>query len=334
MKRKLTFGLGISIYCLLLSPSTHAQNSNDDHQRRHHHRMGPFGPWSEPVNLGPIINTTFNEAHPSISPDGLSLFFNSNRPGSFGGVADIYVSQRASSDDPWGSPENLGPIVNAAGPLIFNGVPRLSPDAHWLFFCSNRPGGFGSDDIYVSFRKHIRDDFGWETPVNLGPGVNSPFDDCDPDPFVDPETGVVTLYFASFERPEGFGNWDLYTSTLGDDGAFGPASLVREIDTPFRETRSAIRRDGLELIFVSNRPGSLGPLDLWAATRESTDDPWSEPVNLGRPVNIPGFSTRAPSLSKDGTTLYLTSDLRPGGFGGPDLYVSTRTRLFDDDGGK
>jgi hypothetical protein len=117
---------------------------------------------------------------------------------------------------------------------------------------------------------------------------------------------------------------------VGPDGTFGPASLVREIDTIFRETRSAIRRDGLEIIFSSNRPGSLGPIDLWVSTRESTDDPWSEPVPLGFPVNIAGFQTRSPGLSADGTTLYLGSD-RPGGFGGVDLYVSTRTRLCDDD---
>jgi len=330
MKHKLTFGLVISLFGLLLSPWVQAQNSNDDHQRGHNRRLGPFGPWSEPVNLGPAINTEFNDFGPSISSDGLSLYFQSSRPGGFG-RADIYVSQRASGDDPWGPPEDLGPIVNATGPSIFNGYPNLSPDGHQLFICSDRPGGFGGLDIWVSFRKHIRDDFGWEAPVNLGPGVNSPFDDCDPNPFVDRETGAVTLYFTSFNRPEGIGDWDLYTSTLGDDGAFGPASLVREIDTPFRETRSAIRRDGLELIFSSNRPGSLGPIDLWVSTRESTDDPWSEPVNLGPIVNIAGFDARSPGLSADGTTLYFSSDR--GGSGGFDIYVSTRTRLCDDDQG-
>jgi len=331
MKHKLTFGLVISLFGLLLSPWVQAQNSNDDHQRGHNRRLGPFGPWSEPVNLGPAINTEFNDFGPSISSDGLSLYFQSSRPGGFG-RADIYVSQRASGDDPWGPPEDLGPIVNATGPSIFNGYPNLSPDGHQLFICSDRPGGsaawtFGSHSgsTYVTTLVGKR-------RLTWARVSTAPFDDCDPNPFVDRETGAVTLYFTSFNRPEGIGDWDLYTSTLGDDGAFGPASLVREIDTPFRETRPAIRRDGLELIFSSNRPGSLGPIDLWVSTRESTDDPWSEPVNLGPIVNIAGFTTRSPGLSADGTTLYFGSD-RPGGFRGVDIYVSTRTRLCDDDEG-
>ena len=67
------------------------------------------------------------------------------------------------------------------------------------------------------------------------------------------------------------------------------------------------------------------------STRDRTRDPWSTPVNLGPTVNYPGYTTGRPSLSSDGTTLYLYSD-RPGGFEGRDLYVATRRKLREDEG--
>jgi len=77
--------------------------------------QGPqYGPWGDPVNLGPVVNSPSNDQHPAISKDGLSLYITSDRPGGLGG-SDIWVSQRASSGDPWGAPENLGPNINSAG---------------------------------------------------------------------------------------------------------------------------------------------------------------------------------------------------------------------------
>ena len=106
---------------------------------------------------------------------------------------------------------------------------------------------------------------------------------------------------------------------------FGEGIAVAELNTAFRETRPAVRRDGLEIIFTSNRPGSLGGVDLWTATRPTTGAKWSTPVNLGPTVNTE-FNDRAPYLSDDGLTLILISD-RPGGFGGNDLYLSTRKKI-------
>src|SRR5262249_6104396 len=83
--------------------------------------------WSTPVNLGPTINTTFNESGAALSEDGLSLYFNSNRPGGVGGP-DIWVSQRDSVDDEWGAPVNLGPTINTTSAET---VPAFSRDGHW-----------------------------------------------------------------------------------------------------------------------------------------------------------------------------------------------------------
>src|SRR6185437_4578934 len=121
--------------------------------------------WSTPVALGASINTPSADQSPALSPDGLSLYFASDRPGTLGGI-DLWVSRRASHHSPWGTPVNLGAGINSSS--IESG-PNLSPDGHLLFFQSNRPGGQGSNDIYVSHRADTDDDFGWRPPVNLGP---------------------------------------------------------------------------------------------------------------------------------------------------------------------
>src|SRR5438309_4022974 len=287
-----------------------------------------YGPWSAPVNLGPVINTAANEQHPAISKDGLSLYISSDRLGGFGGLG-IWVSQRActDADDPacaWQTPAHLGPNINSAGNDL---APAFTPDGHQLYFHSTGRGGCGLADIFVARRHDKRDDFGWAPAENLGCVVNSPYADAGPTYFEDETTGITTLYFTVQNNPPGSDQgFDIYASTRsGDEGAFGLPALVPELSSPFRDTRTTIRRDGLELILSSGRPGGVGNEDLWVSTRASTLDPWSTPVNLGAGVNTTALDG-GPALSFDGTTLYFHSN-RPGGVGGTDLYVTTRTRL-------
>ncbi len=305
-----------------------------------------YGPWAAPVNLGPVINTAANEQHPAISRDGLSLYISSDRPGGFGGT-DIWVSQRACDDtqDPacaWQAPVNLGPNINSAGNDV---APTFTPDGHQLYFHSAGRGGCGLADLFVARRHDKRDDFGWEPAENLGCVVNSSFADAGPTYFEDETTGITTLYFTVQNNPptsdQGF---DIYASTrMGDHGAFGAPVLVPELSSPYRDTRTAIRRDGLEIFLSSGRPGddvvghSAGSEDLWVSTRATTTDPWSPPLNLnlvnqqlgGPAINSTAFDG-APALSFDGTTLYFFSE-RPGGLGKRDLYVTTRARFGGQD---
>ena len=276
-----------------------------------------YSDWSAPVNLGPNINSAFNEAHCAITHQGLSLYFSSNRPGGFG-AADIYVSRRPSLDAPWGPPQNLGSSINSP-----NGEwpQNISPDDHWMFFTSDRPGGFGGLDIWVSHRADVNDDFGWEAPKNLGPSVNTSADEADPSYFVDPATGKATLYLTS-TRPGGVGDNDIYQSTQNEDGSFNPPVLVPELSSPNFDGRMTVRYDGLEIIFASERPGGAGGLDFWVSTRQTTSDAWSPPINLGPVVNTPR-DERAPNLSSDGMTLFFQSP-REGGLGGADLWMTTR----------
>lgn len=287
-----------------------------------------FSAWVTPINLGPVVNSTSGDFFPAISKNGLSLYFTSPRPGGFGGW-DIYVSQRASVDELWGAPQNLGPTINTS----FNeGAPSLSVDGHYMFFASTRPGGFGANDIYVSRRKHTHDDFGWETPQNLGSGVNTDANEASPAISQNDETGMTTLYFDS-NRPGGFGPFsfdgagngnDIYASMLQQDGTFGPAGLVAELSTEFFDRQPTISRDGRELYFSSDRPGGSGALDLWVSTRETPWDSWSPPVVLPPPINST-TNDAGPELSFEGRALYF--QLTPPGSGSFDLHITTRTKL-------
>ncbi len=155
-------------------------------------------PWCEPSNLGPTINTSQDDIATSISCDGLVLYFYRKPPPK--GPGDIYMSTRPTTNDAWGEPVNLGPTVNSSAS---DGSPCISANGLLLFFHSNRPGGFGDHDLYMTRRATIDDD--WGMPVNLGPVVNSSASDYAATILPDGST----LYFAS-ERPGGYGDRDLW----------------------------------------------------------------------------------------------------------------------------
>jgi hypothetical protein len=281
-----------------------------------------YSEWSTPVNVGPTINTAWDEQHPALSPDGLSLYFVSNRPNGLGG-SDIWVSRRDDHDSPWGYPVDVESLNSAAGDF----APAFDPSGHVLFFGSERAGGCGGRDLWMSFRKDKTDDNGWETPVNLGCSVNSPDFDDGPAYFEDDETGLGNLYFIS-ARAGGLGDRDVWRTTRKWDGSFTAPVDVTELNTSSTEARPGIRRDGLEFFFTSNRSGSIlnsgvPSNDVWTAIRDSTSAPWSKPTNvisLNTAANDGG-----PSLSRDAMAMYFNSN-RSGGFGGLDLYVTARTK--------
>ncbi len=263
---------------------------------------------------------------------GLSLYFSVLEGPTQNSPQDIWVAKRSSVSDNWGTPQRLGPEINTPAT---EGQPFVTVNGHWMYFNSNRktPDAngvlpFGGNDIYVSHRQNKREDFGpggWQEAVNVGPGVNTTSGEAAPFVFEDEMTGVTTLYFQS-GRP-GMGGVDIYASTRQPEGTFGPAQLVLEVSSPYNDQHPSISRDGLQMYFASDRPGSTpnpdsgisGPpgqpsVDIWVSTRASTSDPWGTPANLnavnqalnGPVINSP-FSDGSPSLSFDGTELYFHS---------------------------
>jgi WD40-like Beta Propeller Repeat len=129
--------------------------------------------YETPVHLDSPINTPGFEGKPSLSADGLELYFVSDRPGALGGPGDqdIYVSQRRSVNSSWDAPERVPPPVSSA---FFDITPTISLDGLALYFGSNRPGPFSPPwpDLWVSHRASVNHP--WGEAVNLGPGVNTP----------------------------------------------------------------------------------------------------------------------------------------------------------------
>ena len=271
----------------------------------------------------PMFNTADLEGCPNISADGRTFFIASNRTtGSKGGL-DIWYATRSRTTDPWGEPVNAGDGVNSSANDF---CPTLTRDGHLFFFVSNRPGGCGGGDIYMTRRRPD----GWDEPENLGCGVNSAVEEASPFLVEEPGTGPV-LYFSS-NRPGGFsaeapgapGDSDIYRS-VGRGGAYGAPELVDGVNTVAEDGHPNVRHDALEIVFFSTRAGSLGMADIYSSTRASTADAWSTPVNLGPNVNSPLAETR-PSLSWDGTRLYVGS-ARLGGEGSSDIYEARRTAV-------
>lgn len=278
--------------------------------------------WSEPVNLGPIINTAAADINATVTPDELSLYFTSNRPGGQG-LNDLYVSRRATPDSPWETPVNLGTVINT--PAAEAGA-SFSPDGRLMFFHSGRPGGHGLNDIYVSYRADPTDVFAWGPPVNLGPQVNTEMDEAGAEYVTERGRGRATLYFNRSAEPV-TGLYDIYSVALDRDTPSAVAAPIPELNLPppASDFAPSLSSNRLELFLTSGRPGTIGGNDLWVSTRRSVRDPWSTPEHLGTPLNTT-LNDRQPSLS-GGDRILIYASTRPGGFGADDLWMSTRTRI-------
>jgi hypothetical protein len=289
---------------------------------------GPhFSAWSTAQKIDEIagnhsdLNTPSLDGCPIESPDGLSLYMASNRPGGKGGL-DIWVAKRTSRNAPFGAPVNLPEPINSASddfcptPVRGNG----------LFFVSRKVVAgvtCGMGDIYFT---RLNPSHGWSNPQHLAcapAGPNSALDEQGPS-YV--EVGRQALLYFSSNSPSVPG--DIYVSTKLAEGRFGPASAVAELNSAGNDIQPNVRKDGREIVFSSNRPGSSAQ-DIWAATREHVDEPWSPPTNLGSAINTVAAETR-PSLAWDAQTLYFGR--APGPEGMSDIYVATRSKQDGPDG--
>lgn len=276
--------------------------------------------FSPPQNMGAAINSTSFESNAVISPNGLSLYFTSGRTGGQG-LADIWVSHRASLSSAWGAPQNLGATVNTAAN---ESIGSLSLDGKTMFLQSNRAGGFGLRDGYISMRTDPNNDFGWTTPVNLGPVVNSTFEDFAAFYFEDPVTGAGSIFFSSNRIGNPMIDNHIYQSTRNTDGTFNAPTPVSELNVG-AEIKVAIRRDGLQMFIMAILPPP-GTFDIYVSNRVSTSALWSAPTEVPG-INSGTVEDGSPSLSPDGQILYFHS-ARAGGSGGHDLYSVTLCSVY------
>lgn len=269
--------------------------------------------FSEPVNLGPTVNSELQDTDPALSADALTIVFSSTRPGGYGG-ADLWLATRSSLDEEFGSPVNLGETVNSTSQ---DSSPDLSADGLTLVFTSNRPGGHGDSDLWMCSRRSLAATFG--EAFNLGPSLNSNGTDAGASFSMD----GLTLLFHSI-RPGGAGSADLWISSrLSRTGTFGePLHVGWPVSSGVTEKYPCLCSEDLVILFESDRPGGEGQFDLWVSSRPSTGSTFGEPVNLGPPANSDAIDG-GPDLSADGMTLVFTSN-RPGGQGGLDLWMCKR----------
>jgi len=201
-------------------------------------------PWQDPVNLGPAVNSSGSEVEPSMSADGLELYFGSWDD------SILRVCSRPSKDAPWGSPVKIGPPVGSGGAYSSD----ISADGLSLYFGSAREGGYGSTDIWVAMRATTNDD--WGEVVNLGPNVNSSGGDWAPSISAD---GLTLVFSQGY-----FGIWATTRKSIDDDWG----SAVRlGISGPGLFFSPALSPDNSTLYFQAvNGWGGYGKDDFWQVT--------------------------------------------------------------------
>ena len=212
----------------------------------------PGGGWTRAHGLPGNINTNENEGAQTVSIDGQWMILDICNSAEGRGGCDLYISYR--TPDGWSSPENMGDSINTE--FRETGA-SLSPDKKDLYFSSNRPGGYGGSDIYVSH--HLLNGH-WSSAENIGPVINTIGDESTPFIHVDNQT----LYLNSTGHP-GYGSNDLFVTRKTADGSWGkPENLGYPINTIDDEGSLVIASDGKTAYYASDRADSRGGMDLYS----------------------------------------------------------------------
>lgn len=214
-----------------------------DDEDIHVSKRGENGEWTRSTSISDNINTKYNEGTCSVSADGRTLIFTSCEGRNSFGSCDLFVSYKQGND--WSEPKNMGSAINSR---YWESQPSLSADGNTIFFVSDRPGGVGRRDIYVSSRR----DGVWSKPKNLGEGINTVEDEVSP--FI--HVNNQTLYFASEGLP-GFGSFDIYVTELDDYGNWkDPQNLGYPLNDFNEQTSLFITSDGLKGYYSNQVQGS------------------------------------------------------------------------------
>lgn len=203
------------------------------------------------------INTSFNEGMSTLVRDGRTLFFTAcNRP-EIKGPCDIWTGQVEN-----GQVREVKAILDHPNSESWESQACISCDGRVLYFASNRPGGLGGTDIWVSVKQK---DGSWSNPTNLGAPINT--DKDEESPFISNDGN--RLFFSSTGHM-GFGGQDIFMSTFDKYRGWSNAfNLGPKINSPFEEIGFVLTADGLSGYFASDRPGGFGGMDIYKVNLQS-----------------------------------------------------------------
>ncbi|MCX8080000.1 MAG: OmpA family protein [Bacteroidia bacterium] len=271
-----------------------------------------------PQNLGSGINTPMDEYFPSITADGNQFLFTRAIP--YKDYPDVKNEDFFISEKQNGKWTEAVPIMNINSQGN-EGAPSLSADGNILFFasCATPYGdygspdrkGYGSCDIFYSVKVNGK----WSKPRNAGPKINTQHWETQPSFSSDGKT----LYFIRGMVVRGeIKQQDIYMSTIDENGQFNEAVRLSDVvNTPYKEESVFIHPDNKTLYFSSEGHTGMGGLDIFMSKRKE-DGSWSEPVNLGYPINT-ASDENSLLVGPDGKIAFFASN-REGGYGGLDIY--------------
>ena len=224
-------------------------------------RASVNGSWGPPERVPPPVSSAFFDITPTVSLDGLALYFGSNRPGPFSPPwPDLWVSHRASVNHPWGEVVHLGSGINTS---LFEGSIDISPDQRTAFFAGVTPDFVF--DIFVSRRSSTEEPFG--PRVKLPPPIDS--EGHDYGPALTPN-GHVMFFSSGTDNPFAPGAINhLYVSERKNDRApWGPRIFLDTLNCPTCfGGLPTIRAGGKEICWMGDRGDSFGDKDIYCATR-------------------------------------------------------------------
>jgi outer membrane protein OmpA-like peptidoglycan-associated protein/tetratricopeptide (TPR) repeat protein len=234
------------------------------------------------------INNQPSKGGINISQDGEWLLFAGNFAGQGFGNFDLYMSYNTPNG--WSEPVNLGANINTE---FWESSPSLSPDKNALYFSSDRPGGYGGKDLYVSYRVNGK----WLPAENMGPEINTAGDELAPFIHADNQT----LYYTSNGLP-GYGGTDIYMIKKTSDKTWSkPENLGYPINTTENEGSLFVAADGVTAYYASDRADTKGYLDLYKFTLK----PDVRPIKT---LYVKGYVTDAKTQKGLPCTVELTSD--------------------------
>ena len=265
-----------------------------------------YAVWDQPLPLPPDINSADSESRPALSPDGLYLVFVAGRVGL---NQDLYISELVDGEPRPARPLSL---LNSPADDI---APAFAGDR--LYFASDRSGGQGGFDLYVSQYRNGA----FDLPEPLSESINTVADECDPAPIA----GSLALAFASNQARGRRTDFDLYLATPRDRGEQGPSAYqvaqLTPLNSVYDEREPAFAADGVTLLFASDREDTLGGFDLFRSIRDQ--GVFLPPVPLVG-VNS-SASERGPMPSRDGFSLMFAVEQQGDDF---DLYRARSMELF------